>query len=66
MCILSFFCHNFCDFKIITVTPQAYLNTKMNTKSQRVQGNVFFYLGPKYSKLKNNFKSYVHFKFFLP
>jgi hypothetical protein len=42
------------------------LNTKIKTKSQKVQGNVLYYLDPKYSYTKINFKSYVHFKFFLP
>jgi hypothetical protein len=42
------------------------LNTKMKTKSQKVQYNVLFYLGAKYSNTKINFKSYEHLKFFLP
>jgi uncharacterized membrane protein len=46
-------------------TTGLVLNTKMKTKSQKVQGNVFYYLGPKYSNTKINFKSYVHLNFFL-
>jgi hypothetical protein len=42
------------------------LNTKMKSKSQKVQGNVLYYLGPKYSKIKINFKRDEHLNFFLP
>jgi hypothetical protein len=45
-------------------TTGLVLNTKMKTKSQKVQGNVFSYLGLKYSKTKINFKSILIF--FMP
>jgi hypothetical protein len=45
-------------------TTGLILNTKMKTKSQKVQGNVFYCLGPKYSNTKINFKSYEHLNFF--
>ncbi len=38
-------------------TTGLVLNTKMKTKSQKVQGNVLYYLDPKYSYTKINFKS---------
>ncbi len=47
-------------------TTGLVLNTKIKTKSQKVQGNVLFYLGSKYWNTKIHFKSYVHLKFFLP
>jgi hypothetical protein len=47
-------------------TTGLVLNTKMKTKSQKVQGNILYYLGPKYWNTNINFKSYVHLKFFLP
>jgi hypothetical protein len=40
------------------------VNTKIKTKSQKVLGNVLYYLGPKNSKTKINFKSYEHLIFF--
>jgi hypothetical protein len=42
------------------------LNTKMKTKSQKIEGTVFYYLNFKYSNTKINFKSYEHLKVFLP
>jgi hypothetical protein len=45
-------------------TTGLILNTKIKTKSQKVQGNVLYYLGPKYSNTKINFKSYEHLNFF--
>ena len=47
-------------------TTGLILNTKMKTKSQKIEGTVFYYLGFKYSNTKTNFKSYEHLKFFLP
>jgi hypothetical protein len=56
---------------IISVISRLYghstglvLNTKMKTKSQKVQGNVLYYLGPTYSNTKTHVKSYEHLKFF--
>jgi hypothetical protein len=40
------------------------LNTKMKTKSQKIEETVLYYLGFKYSNTKINFKSYEHLKFF--
>jgi hypothetical protein len=45
-------------------TTGLVLNTKIKTKSQKIQGNFFYYLGPIYSNSKINFKNYVHLKFF--
>jgi hypothetical protein len=47
-------------------TTGLILNTKIKTKSQKIEGTVFYYLGFKYSNTKINFKSYEHLKFFLP
>jgi hypothetical protein len=47
-------------------TKGLVLNTKMKTKSQKVQMNVRYYLGPKHANTKINFKSYEHLNFFLP
>jgi hypothetical protein len=47
-------------------TTGLILNTKKKTKSQKIEGIVFYYLGFKYSNTKINFKSYEHLKFFLP
>jgi hypothetical protein len=45
-------------------TTGLILNTKMKTKSQKIEGTVLYYLGFKYSNTKINFKSYEHLKFF--
>ena len=45
-------------------TTDLTLNTKMKTKSQKIEGTVLYYLGFKYSNTKINFKSYEHLKFF--
>jgi hypothetical protein len=42
------------------------LNTKIKTKSQKIEETVLYYLDFKYSNTKINFKSYEHLKFFLP
>jgi hypothetical protein len=47
-------------------TTGLILNTKMKTKSQKIEGTVLYYLGFKYSNTKINFKSYEHLKVFLP
>ncbi len=64
MSIWSFFGHHFCDFRLYGHTTGLVLNTKIKTKSQKVQGNVLYYLGPTYSNTKIHFKSYEHLKFF--
>jgi hypothetical protein len=40
------------------------LNTKLKTKTQKVQGTVLYYLSPKYLDTKLNLKMKEHLKFF--
>jgi hypothetical protein len=47
-------------------TTGLILNTKIKTKSQKIEGTVLYYPGFNYSNTKINFKSYEHLKFFLP
>ena len=64
---LKFFLPSFLWFQwLYGHTTGLILNTKIKTKSQKIEGTVFYYLGFKYSNTKTNFKSYEHLKFFLP